>query len=184
VLAVSGCSNGSAEGTPAAASAGTPPARVGTQADPSTAIALVSSGAASAEPSPATPAVATGKTRDITFDTIKFPMTKEEAFERKMLTPQIEALKGQKIRIRGYILPTSRQHISQFVLVRDNKECCFGPGAALYDCVNVVMDEGESTQYSLWPVAVEGIFDVRILPGFEPNGRPLAIYHLQASKVK
>ena len=57
-----------------------------------------------------------------------------------MLPKKIEDLKGQKITIRGYILPTSvfqREGIKQFILVRDDKECCFGPMAAIYDCMRI-----------------------------------------------
>src|SRR5262245_33959980 len=69
------------------------------------------------------------KPYDKTFDDLRFEMTVGERFKRAMLTPGIESMNGQKIRIRGYILPTPQQHgIRQFVLVRDNQECCFGPG--------------------------------------------------------
>ncbi len=44
----------------------------------------------------------------------------------------------KNVRVRGFILPSFQQSgITQFVLVRDNQECCFGPGAALHDCVVV-----------------------------------------------
>jgi hypothetical protein len=44
-----------------------------------------------------------------------------------MLTKEIEAMDGQLIRIRGYMLPSFQQSgIKKFVLVRDNMECCFG----------------------------------------------------------
>jgi len=110
-------------------------------------------------------------------------MEKDEPFERSMLTPEIEALAGKKIRIRGYILPTSFQTgLKQFVLVRDNMECCFGPGAALYDCIVVDMAEGKTTDYSALPVAVEGTFEIQPLPGFD--GKLLAIYHLVADEVE
>jgi len=119
---------------------------------------------------------------EISFDTIKFDMDKEERFERSMLTEQIEALVGRRVRIRGYIFPTSQQTgLTEFVLVRDNMECCFGPGAALYDCVFVEMNEGKSTDFSVRPVAVEGTFTVNELIG--PDGKHLAIYHLAGEKV-
>ncbi|HEX3869118.1 MAG TPA: hypothetical protein VHV77_01650, partial [Pirellulales bacterium] len=77
---------------------------------------------------------ATAETRDITFDTIKFPMEKTDTFNRGMLTPEIKKIGNAHVRIRGYILPSYiEKGITQFVLVRDNMECCFGPGAALYD---------------------------------------------------
>ncbi|MCA9246158.1 MAG: DUF3299 domain-containing protein [Planctomycetales bacterium] len=133
-------------------------------------------------PAPREPKVSSGGILDRGFDDIKFEMDKEEPFERSMLTEQIEDLVGETIRIRGYILPTAKaKGLRQFVLVRDNMECCFGPGAALYDCILVEMDPGETTEFSIRPIAVEGVFDIRELVG--PDGKHLAIYHLQASKA-
>jgi hypothetical protein len=120
---------------------------------------------------------------DKTFDDIKFEMQPDARFERSMLTGEIESLDGRRIRIRGYILPTAQKRgIKQFVLVRDNQECCFGPGAALYDCILVHMDEGKSAEFSIRPVAVEGRFKIEVFPG--PDGTPLAIYHLQGESVR
>jgi len=118
---------------------------------------------------------------DKTFDDLRFEMSVGEPFKRSMLTKQIEAMAGQKIRIRGYILPTpQRAGIMQFVLVRDNQECCFGAGAALYDCILVDMKKGKTAEYSIRPVAAEGVFDVQeVVIG----GRHLAIYHMDAESV-
>ncbi|MCO6456091.1 MAG: DUF3299 domain-containing protein [Pirellulaceae bacterium] len=124
-----------------------------------------------------------GKPQDVTFDNLKFEMEKGADFERSMLTGEIEQLVGKKIRIRGYILPSFQQTgITQFVLVRDNMECCFGPGAALYDCVVVDMESGKSTSFTVRPVAVTGQFTVKPFKG--PNGKHLAIYHLEGHEVK
>ena len=136
-----------------------------------TADAVVAKSAESTEP------------RECTFDTVKFNMEKGDPFHRKLLTPQIEALDGQRIRIRGYMLPSVYQRgLTEFVLVRDNMKCCFGPGAALFDCMFVQFEPGKTTDFSLRPVAVEGVFSIRVLPG--PDGYPLAIYHLLASDVR
>lgn len=119
---------------------------------------------------------------DQTFDDIKFDIEPDGDFERSMLTDKIRELDGRRIRIRGYILPTARKRgIKEFVLVRDNQECCFGPGAALYDCILVRMLEGESTEFSVRPVAVEGEFRVEEFYG--PDERPLAIYQLKGEQV-
>jgi hypothetical protein len=121
--------------------------------------------------------------RDITFDTIKFEMQKGDPFVRSMLTPQIEALHGKPVRIRGYILPSFQQTgITQFVLVRDNLQCCFGPGAALYDCIVVDMRPGKSADYTVRPVTVAGTFEIRELR--DPDGKDLAIYHLDGDAVE
>ena len=120
--------------------------------------------------------------RDVTFDTIKFEMQKDEPFQRAMITPAIERLDKSKIRIRGYILPSVEQTLTRFVLVRDNMQCCFGPGAALFDCIVVEMDAGRTTEFTTQPVAVEGTFSINEYRNDE--GKCLAIYHMQAEKVR
>jgi hypothetical protein len=118
---------------------------------------------------------------DKTFDDLRFQMTVGEPFKRSMLTQEIEAMSGQKIRIRGYILPTPQKHgIQQFVLVRDNQECCFGPGAALYDCILVEMKPGSTADFTIRPIAVEGTFHVR---EFVVEGKHLAIYQMDAESA-
>jgi hypothetical protein len=122
-------------------------------------------------------------TREITFDTLKFEIEKGAAFERTMLTPGIEKLAGERVRIRGYMLPSFQQSgIKQFVLVRDNMECCFGPGAALYDCIIVEMANDQTAEFSVRPIAVEGTFNVREFKG--PDDRHLAIFHLDGERVR
>ena len=121
--------------------------------------------------------------QEITFDTVKFEMKVGDPFERTMLSESIEKLSGNNVRIRGYILPSFRQRgITQFVLVRDNMECCFGPGAALCDSIVVDMEASKSIEYTIRPVAVEGEFTVREWVG--PDGKHLAIYHLLGRAVE
>lgn len=120
---------------------------------------------------------------DITFDDIKFEMEKGEPFVREMLTERIEQLEQRDVRIRGYILPSFRQRgITEFVLVRDNMECCFGPGAALFDCILVNMEPGKSTSFKIRPVTVEGTFAIEEFTG--PDGTHLAIYSMSGRRVK
>ena len=105
------------------------------------------------------------------------------AYRRIVLKLSGEALAGTRIRIRGFILPTpQRRGIKAFVLVRDNQECCFGPGAALYDCILVEMQSGKTAEFSIRPVAVEGTFDIQEFRG--PDGKHLAIYHLEGESVR
>jgi hypothetical protein len=120
---------------------------------------------------------------ETSFDDLKFPMEKTEEFLESLFTDRVRTLFDRKIRIRGYMYPTLRKKgLKQFVLVRDNMECCFGPGAALYDCVLVTMAGGATAQYSIYPVAVEGTFRFETLDG--PEGRPLAIYQMAGDAVK
>lgn len=120
---------------------------------------------------------------DITFDDIKFDMLKDEPFDREMLADRIEHLHGRDVRIRGYILPSFQQRgITEFVLVRDNLECCFGPGAALFDCIVVHMETGRDISYTVRPVTVEGTFAIDELKG--ADGTHLAIYRMTGRRVR
>ena len=122
-------------------------------------------------------------TKDATFDDIKLEMKKGDPFTKDLLTDKVKKLDGKPVRIRGYILPSFQQSgIKQFVLVRDNLECCFGPGAAIFDAILVEMTGGATTDFSVRPVSVEGTFTVKELLG--PDGKHLAIYHLDGKAVK
>jgi hypothetical protein len=124
-----------------------------------------------------------GSPREISFDDIKFDMEKGAPFTSDLLPERVTALEQERIRIRGYILPSFQQTgLTQFVLVRDNMECCFGPGAALYDCVVVRMQPGKTANFSIRPVAVSGVFRLEELKG--PDGKHLAIYSLDGEAVQ
>ena len=192
LLIVAGCDQSTAD--PASSAATT--SAVEKPTDKATAAATASAPAASAtptatqatEPPPAVTAATAlpavpGRPRDVTFDTIKFGIEKDQKFFREMLTPEIEKLFGQTIRIRGFIYPTFQQTgIKTFVLVRDNQECCFGPGAALFDCIVVDMKPGKTTDYSIRPVTVEGTFGFSELK--DPDGIQRAIFHLDGESVR
>lgn len=166
-----------------AATGGADEAKKGNQPAPSEAPAETEVASAA---SPAAAAAASAKPRaplDMTFDDIKFDIKPDAPFKRSMLTDKIEKLDGKPVRIRGYILPSFQQTgLTQFVLVRDNQACCFGPGAALYDCIVVEMKPGKSTDFNLYPVAVEGTFTISEMN--DPDGKALAIYHLDGDEVR
>ena len=124
---------------------------------------------------------------DITFDDLAFDIQKDGKFEDKMLTDDIKSLDKTDIKLRGYILPTSvfsQKGIKQFVLVRDNKECCFGPGAAIYDCVMVQMAEGHTTDFQTRLVTVSGKFHVDTETFVWPNGQHFAVYKITGQSVE
>lgn len=159
------------------------PAAAATSTEKATSEKAISEKPATDKSSTEKPSTESGKPRDITFDSIKFEMKdpKSRRFKRSLLTKKIEELDGTNVRIRGYILPPPTRVLTKFVLVRDNMECCFGPGAALYDCVLVELEEGVTTEYTTRPVAVEGKFTVSEYKG--PDGKHLAIYHLVGKAV-
>ncbi|SMP38364.1 Protein of unknown function [Neorhodopirellula lusitana] len=130
---------------------------------------------------------------DITFDDLKFEIEKDAVFEESKLSDTLRFLDGRKVKLRGYILPSTlfkETDIAEFVLVRDNQECCFGPGAALFDCVMVKMQGGKTTDFVTRPVTVEGkfVFDpvqYKYPPGVGPRGAShFAIFRIEGVSVR
>jgi hypothetical protein len=130
---------------------------------------------------------------EINFDDLKFDLEKDQPFDDSLLTETIQELDGTTVKLRGYILPStlfSETNISQFVLVRDNQECCFGPGAALFDCVMVEMVPGQTTDFVTRPVTVEGKFVIdtesyRYPPGYSPTkATHLAVFRIEGEAVQ
>ncbi len=123
------------------------------------------------------------KTFDLTFDDLKFDMQKGSPFERSLLTSKINGYHNSTVRLRGYIRPSfSQTGLTKFIFVRDNKECCFGPGAAIYDCVLVRLQDGSKTDYTVRPVTIEGKFSLKEYKG--PDGNVWSIYRMSDAEVK
>ncbi len=123
---------------------------------------------------------------ELTFDDLKFEMEKGGLFKRSMLTKEIEELNKKEIRIRGYILPASvfkQSGIDEFVLVRDNMECCFGPGAMLYDCIMIQMQKGKTADFTTRPIAVKGKFEIKEFK-YPDSEEHYAIYRMIAVEAK
>lgn len=130
---------------------------------------------------------------DITFDDLKFDIEKGAPFDPDKINETLRFLNGRKVKLGGYILPTTlfkEKGISEFVLVRDNLECCFGPEAALFDCVIIEMAGGNTTNYVTRPVTVEGKFvydpeKYKYPPGVGPRGTShYAIFRIEGQKVR
>ncbi|TWU57030.1 hypothetical protein Poly51_29510 [Rubripirellula tenax] len=130
---------------------------------------------------------------EINFDDLKFEIEKDASFAPEMLSDDVKQLDGKKVKLRGYILPATlfkETGIDQFVLVRDNQECCFGPGAALFDCVIIEMEPGKTTDFVTRPVTVEGKFKIdtekyKYPGGVGPKGAShFAIFKIDGMSVK
>ncbi len=109
------------------------------------------------------------------------------------ITKTIKTIHSRNVKLSGYILPASvfqNENIKQFVLVRDNQECCFGPGAALFDCVMVEMEPGKTADFATRPVTVEGKFELDLKKYAYPGGKGprgaihYAIFRIKGVKVK
>lgn len=127
------------------------------------------------------------KRGEMTFDDLKFDIEKGAEFKSEMITKNLRELDKKTFTLRGFILPTSvfqQSGIKQFVLVRDNQECCFGPGAAIYDCVWVEMAPGKSTNFATRVVTVKGKFEIDTESFQDQGGVHYAIYKMTADEVK
>lgn len=125
------------------------------------------------------------KRGEITFDDLKFDIEKGGEYKPEMISPAIKDLEKKTLKIRGFILPNSvfqTNGIKQFVLVRDNRECCFGPGAAIYDCVWVEMAAGKTATFSTQVVTVKGKFAIDEETFKNTDG--YAIFKMTAEEVK
>jgi hypothetical protein len=138
------------------------------------------------QPAPPPPRPTVKSKGEISFDDLKFDILPDAPFDASMLTDEIRALDGKVVKLRGYILPSTlfrETNIAEFVLVRDNQECCFGPGAALFDCVVVNLVGGTRTNFTTRPVTVTGTFKLQEYKYPDDSGH-FAIFNLQGTAVK
>ena len=125
-----------------------------------------------------------GGIRDLTFDDLEFEIERDGDFQREMLGKNIEELNGKQVIIRGFILAASvfqQSGFKEFVLVRDNQECCFGPGAYIYHNIQVDMAPGATADFSIRPVTIEGKLTIK--PWIGPDDRCYSVFHILANKA-
>ena len=163
VVALAGCGGNDA-----------PPPAVGTGA------ARVAADTAAARPSPPS---RRGEPREITFDDIKFDMEKGAPFTPDLLPKRVTALEATRIRIRGYILPSFQQTgLTQFLLVRDQGDCCFGGNPKITDRVLVNLKDPKGISFTSRQRKIAGRFVVR------PTGTAVldggVLYHLEDASMR
>ena len=123
------------------------------------------------------------KNLDLTFDDLKFDIEVGEPFERELLSEDVKALDGKEITLSGYMRPSFKASgLKGFIFVRDNKECCFGPQAAIYDCVRVKLEKGKSSDYKVRPFKVRGTFYLKEREG--PDGGIWSIFNMKNATIE
>jgi hypothetical protein len=74
----------------------------------------------------------------------------------------IVKLNDQKIFLKGYMYPMGKKDgLTDFILVKDNQECCFGGEPKLTDMVLIKMKEGTTAKFYTSLVSVAGTFKAR-----------------------
>jgi hypothetical protein len=121
---------------------------------------------------------------EITFNDLKFDIEKGGDFEDSMLTDKIRQLEGRKIRIRGFMLSSAfKKGLKGFVLLQ-NDTCPYGgPEALVYHNIMVELSPGQTTEYTIRPLTVEGTFSIRPFPD-DGSFRELSVYYVGNAKVE
>jgi hypothetical protein len=117
---------------------------------------------------------------------ISFNAMKPDALQERsnvIVPPEIAALNGQKVFIKGYIRPDSikvSRGIKQFLLVRDNNQCCFGDITTVkyYDQILVDMAGSRYVDYSDGIFRMGGILKVE--PQYAAIGSRAPVFSLKA----
>lgn len=91
---------------------------------------------------------------------------------------------GRDVLLKGYIYPGKQQHgLVQFLLVRDQGDCCFGGNPKITDRVLVNLAAPEGIDFTQHLVKLAGRF--RIEPvGFAAGAEGGVLYHLDAAQVR
>lgn len=107
---------------------------------------------------------------------------KEFVYEQgvRKLHPDVAPLDGQKIFIKGWMWGTQKNTgLTDFVLLKDNGQCCFGGNPKPFDMMHVIMEGGKTTDKFDGMVSIAGVLSC------DPDGKKKqdAVYILKASYV-
>jgi len=93
------------------------------------------------------------------------------------------AMDGRNVLLKGYIYPGKQQHgLVQFLLVRDQGDCCFGGNPKITDRVLVQLSDPAGIDFTPKLTKVAGRFRVQPMGTADLQGGVL--YHLDAASVR
>lgn len=99
---------------------------------------------------------------------------------QRTLHPDVEPLVGQKVFLKGFMWQTQKDEgLTEFVLLKDNGECCFGGKAQPYDMMSIRLQNGLTTRAYTGMVAVAGVLQVNLKAGDNE-----AVYIIDATMVE
>ncbi|MEX2172304.1 MAG: hypothetical protein WD851_23490 [Pirellulales bacterium] len=122
------------------------------------------------------------------YERTSFTSMKPDTVEERgniYIPPDIAALAGQQVFIKGYVRPGSHRTISdEFLLVRDNNECCFGEidKVKYYDQIQVKLTAKQTASFDLRLYRVGG--RLMINPANLGRGPEFPVYLLVADYLK
>ncbi len=98
---------------------------------------------------------------------------------------QVQELNDTQVALRGYMSPSVQKDgvVTEFLLVADLLSCCFGGAPQPDQWVQVVMDEGHSSEYFAFvPIRVNGRFWVQVIE--DEAGYAAGCFHIDAVEVE
>lgn len=97
--------------------------------------------------------------------------------------PEVHDLNDKPVFIKGYMYPTRvREGLSEFVLVKDNGDCCFGKQPKLSDMIVVHMQEGQTVNFrEAQLVSVAGTFKIA---GVHQAGDIVGLYTIDGTHFR
>jgi hypothetical protein len=115
----------------------------------------------------------------ISFETLKPNELEERAGQA--IPPEVQALAGKHVFIKGYIRPGSapvRTGIDRFLLVRDNNQCCFGDLSKVkyFDQMAVQIVNSQRVEDTLQVLRMGGVLEIHP----ENLARGIPIFSLKA----
>lgn len=123
------------------------------------------------------------------YERISFDRMKPSEVEQRggvLVPPDIAALDGKRVFIKGYIRPdsvTMTRGIDRLLLVRDNNQCCFGDLSKIkfHDQVDVDMVGSQRVDFSRGILRMGGV--LKIHPENLAYGPGYPVYSLKADYV-
>lgn len=119
----------------------------------------------------------------ISFEDLQFDPPVDQPFSPDQFTDRIRELLGKRVAIRGFIHPASaivEKGLEKLILVREDQQMSFGPGAKIDESIVVEFLPGRSTDFNVRPITVVGTLSAE--PRFS-GGRVMTVYHLEAESA-
>lgn len=98
----------------------------------------------------------------------------------RKLHPDVAPLIGTKVFLKGFMWMTQKSEgLTEFILLKDNGECCFGGKAQPYDMMLIKLQDGLTTRAYTGMVAVAGVLHADLAAGEDA-----AVYTIDATLVE
>lgn len=98
----------------------------------------------------------------------------------RKLHPDVAPLIGKQVFLKGFMWQTQQNEgLKEFILLKDNGECCFGGKAQPYDMILIKLRDGLTTKAYTGMVSVAGVLTADV-----NAGEDAAVYTIDASLVE